>query len=51
MKAFGYVRKDSFGNTYYTDEASAFGEKIFKTMRKTADVFIEKYDLDYKINT
>ena len=51
MKAFGYVHKDEFGNTYYTDKATAFGEKIFKTMRKTADVFIEKYDLNYKINT
>lgn len=51
MKAFGYVKKDEFGNTYYTDRAAAFGEKIFNTMRKTADVFIEKYDLDYKINT
>ena len=51
MKAFGYVHKDEFGNTYYTDKATEFGEKIFKTMRKTADVFIEKYDLDYKINT
>ena len=51
MKAFGYTRKDEFGNTYYTDEAAAFGEKIFNTMRKTADVFIEKYDCDYKINT
>ena len=51
MKAFGYVKKDEFGNTYYTDKAATFGEKIFNTMRKTADVFIEKYDLDYKINT
>jgi ribonucleoside-triphosphate reductase len=51
MKAFGYVKKDEFGNTYYTDKAAVFGKKIFDTMRKTADVFIEKYDLNYKINT
>ena len=51
MKSFGYVKKDEFGNTFYTDKAAAFGKKIFDTMRKTADVFIEKYDLDYKINT
>ena len=51
MKEFGYTRKDEFGNTYYTDKASSFGEKIFNTMRKTADIFIEKYNLDYKINT
>ena len=51
MKSFGYTYKDEFGNTYYKPEASNFGKKIFDTMRKTADVFIEKYDLDYKINT
>ena len=51
MKAFGYTRKDEFGNTYYTDKAADFGKKIFDTMRKTADIFIEKYDCDYKINT
>ena len=51
MKSFGYTRKDEFGNTYYTEKASEFGKKIFDTMRKTADVFIEKYNLDYKINT
>ena len=51
MRKFGYTTYDEFGNTYYTDKAADFGKKIFDTMRKTADVFIEKYDLDYKINT
>ena len=51
MKAFGYTRKDEFGNTFYTDKAAEFGKKIFDTMRKTADAFIEKYNCDYKINT
>ena len=51
MKAFGYTRKDEFGNTFYTDAAAAFGEKIFNTMRKTADAFIERNKCDYKINT
>ena len=41
MKEFGYTRKDEFGNTYYTDKASSFGEKIFNTMRKTAHIFIQ----------
>ena len=50
MKKFGYTRQDEFGNTYYTKEASAFGNKIFQTMRKTADKFIELYECDYKIN-
>lgn len=51
MKKFGYTKQDEFEDTYYTPEASAFGEKIFKTMRATADEFIEKYNCDYMINT
>lgn len=51
MKKFGYIRKDEFGNTFYTEEASAFGEKIFKTMREVADDFIKEYECDYQINT
>lgn len=51
MKKFGYTRVDKFGDTYYTDKASAFGKKIFETMRKTADDFMKEYDCDYQINT
>lgn len=51
MKKFKYVTLDEFGNTYYTEKASAFGEKIFKTMRKVADEFIQTYECDYQINT
>lgn len=51
MKKFGYTKVDEFGDTYYTDNASAFGKKIFETMRKTADDFIKEYDCDYQINT
>jgi len=51
MKKFGYTREDQFGNTYYTDEAAAFGEKIFKTMRQVADSFIASEQVDYMINT
>ena len=51
MKKFGYTRVDEFGDTYYTDKASAFGKKIFETMRKTADNFIKEYNCDYQINT
>ena len=40
MKKFGYTRVDEFGNTFYTDEALAFGQKIFETMRAVADRFI-----------
>jgi ribonucleoside-triphosphate reductase len=51
MKRFGYVKKDKFGNNFYTDEASIFGEKIFKVMRRVADEFINYYNCDYMINT
>ena len=51
MKSFNYIKIDKFGNVFYTDEAYSFGEKIFKTMRKVADNFIKKCNLDYKINT
>lgn len=51
MKKFGYTRQDEFGNTFYTDEASTLGKKIFDTMRKVADDFIEEQGCDYKINT
>lgn len=51
MKKFKYVETDEFGNTYYTEKASAFGEKIFKTMREVADAFIKENNCDYQINT
>lgn len=51
MKKFGYIKIDEFGNTFYTEKASKFGEKIFKTMRKVADEFIKEYKCDYQINT
>lgn len=51
MKKFGYITTDELGNVYYTDEASAFGEKIFATIRKVADEFIKENNCDYMINT
>ena len=49
MKRFGYTRMDEFGNIFYTEKDSRFGEKIFKVMRQTADEFIRYYDCDYMI--
>ena len=49
MKSFGYTYQDEFGNTYYKPEASAFGKKIFDTMRNVKDVFC--IDKDYMVNT
>lgn len=51
MKKFGYITTDEFGNVFYTEEASAFGKKIFDTMRKVADDFIAENNCDYMINT
>ena len=51
MKKFGYTKVDELGNTFYTEEATSFGKKIFETMRTVADNFIEKNNCDYKINT
>ncbi len=48
MKCFGYTRMDQFGNTYYTEEAYKFGQKIFKTITNVGDMFI--LDKDYKWN-
>lgn len=49
MKRFGYTETDDLGNTYYTEDASRFGRKIFETMRSVADEFGK--DKDYMINT
>jgi len=51
MKKFGYTEIDEFGNTYYTENASKFGEKIFNTMKEVADKFIKDNNCDYQINT
>lgn len=51
MKKFGYTKVDEFGNTYYTDEASSFGKKIFEVIRTTADTFIQEIGADYLVNT
>ena len=51
MKKFGNIKVDKFGNTYYTDKASSFGQKIFKTMRTVADNFISDWSCNYQINT
>lgn len=51
MKKFGYTKMDELGNTYYTEDASKLGQKIFEVMRSVADEFKKKYNCDYQINT
>ena len=48
MRSFGYVKYDDFGNVFYTEEADAFGKKIFSVIHNTKDQF--GLDKDYKIN-
>lgn len=48
IKKFGYTKTDELGNTYYTDEAFAFGKKIFDTIHEVNTEFAK--DKDYKIN-
>lgn len=51
MKKFGCTYQDRLGNTYYTQEAADFGQKIFETIRGVADNFLKENDYDYMINT
>lgn len=48
MKTFKYIRKDEFGNTYYTEAAEKFGKKIFDVIHRVKDEFASK--VDYQIN-
>ena len=48
MKTFGYTTVDSIGNTYYTDAAMQFGEKIFQTIDAAIDEFSK--NIDYHLN-
>ena len=48
MKTFGYIKFDEFGNTFYTEEADAFGKRIFDVIHRTKDQFA--LDKNYKIN-
>ena len=48
MKTFGYIRKDEFGNTYYTKNAESFGKKIFEVIHSTKAEFAKT--VDYQIN-
>lgn len=48
MKTFGYVKVDEFNNTYYTEEASRFGKKIFEVIHRTKEQFA--LDKDYSLN-
>lgn len=48
MKKFGYTYTDELGNTYYTEAADKFGERIFNVLHNTKAAFGK--DKDYQIN-
>ena len=48
MKNFGYTYQDEFGNTFYSKEADAFGDKIFKVIHEVRTDFAK--DKNYQIN-
>lgn len=48
LDKFGYVRKDDFGYTTYTDEGLIFAEEILRRIHQIKDEF--KMDHDYMIN-
>ena len=48
MKAFNYIKVDELGNTYYTDRADKFGERIFNTINLHKNEFIK--DKSYKVS-
>lgn len=50
LEHYGLTAKDEFGNTYYTDEAIAFAQELFKTIHETKDAFLKDNARDYQIN-
>lgn len=48
MKFFNYIKIDELGNTYYTSQADAFGEKIFNVITSCKNDFIK--DKNYKVS-
>ena len=48
LQHFGFVKKDEFGNTFYTDEGMDFAKEILKTITEVKEEFGK--DKDYSIN-
>ena len=48
MRAFNYTYKDSFDNTFYSDDAYRFGTEIFNAINEVKDKFTA--DKDYQVN-
>ena len=48
LQKYKLIRKDEFGNTFYTDDGIEFAKEILKTITDTKNKFAE--DKDYSIN-
>ena len=48
LQKFDLVRKDEFGNTFYTEEGFKFAEDILATINKVKDAYVK--DKDYSAN-
>ena len=48
IKHFGHIKVDEFGNTFYTEKADEFGNKLFKVIHEVKDDFSK--GKNYKIN-
>lgn len=50
IKTYGYCYIDQFGNTFYKDEAFAFGARLFKTIHETKEEWIKENKIEYMVN-
>ena len=50
LQHFGYVQKDEFGYTSYTEQGMKFAKKILQTINDEKEEFRKKYKVDYMIN-
>ncbi len=46
IEAFGYTKKDEFGNVYYTEDGIEFSKKIFKIINNVKDTFTDNYSFN-----
>ena len=46
IEAFGYTKKDEFGNVYYTEDGIEFSKKIFKIINNVKDTFTDDYSFN-----
>ena len=46
IEAFGFTRRDEFGNVYYTNEGIEFADKIFSVLNTVKDSFTQEYSFN-----